>query len=79
MSEKPAVPVREEFQKIYGQGRELKITVVTSDAGVVEGLFTTYEDALCWARQHRMDIPNLREGFVTERDGTTRVWASYGA
>jgi hypothetical protein len=69
MSEKTQVPMNE----------ALKATVVTSDAGVVEGIFLSYEDALYWARNHRMDIHNLREGYVTERDGMTKVKNPYGA
>ena len=41
-----------------------KITVCTSDAGVVEGVFSSYELALAWAREHQMGIPNLREGVL---------------
>jgi len=41
-----------------------KITVCTSDAGVVEGVFSSYDLALVWAREHQMGISNLREGVL---------------
>lgn len=36
--------------------------VVTSDAGVVEGIFTSYESAIEWAKKHRMNESNVRGG-----------------
>lgn len=43
---------------------EMQPAVVTSDAGVVEGIFTSYEAALKWAKQHQMNERNIRGGVA---------------
>lgn len=40
----------------------LRPAVVTSDAGVIEGIFTSYYAALAWAESHGMGIANVRGG-----------------
>lgn len=44
----------------------MRVTVVTSDAHVVEGVFSDYRQALTWARNHRMSEANLREGVLDQ-------------
>src|ERR1700744_6109055 len=49
---------------------DIKPAVVTSDAGVVEGIFLSYESALAWAKEHRMNENNIRGGGVPFHDVT---------
>jgi hypothetical protein len=40
--------------------KNLRPAVVIADSGVCEGIFTSYASALDWARQHGMNVSNVR-------------------